>query len=128
MRHFLTSSAVFLVAACSSNHSDEQQRVLDVLHQDPRCREAASVDIREPHVRLVGSAGVVSSERIAQDIAYAYLRAIYPDDQHLRPMTASLTKGVWTVNGTLPKGRLGGVAAIALCQSNGRVLEIAHGK
>jgi len=70
----------------------------------------------------------VNSESIAKDVAYAYLKGVYPNDRHLRPMTATSTDGVWTVNGTLPSGSVGGVAGITLCQSNGRVLEIAHGK
>jgi hypothetical protein len=127
MRLFF-ASALFLVAACSSEHRDEQRRPLDALHQDTRCKEAASFDKREPHHRVLSHAGLISSESIAKDVAYSYLKAVYPDDRYLRPMTATLSNGVWTVNGTLPKAMLGGVAGIALCQSNGRVLEIAHGR
>lgn len=84
--------------------------------------------MRERHVHVLDNAGVVSSESVAIAVAYAYLKVVYPDDRHLRPMRASLEHGVWTVNGTLPKGWIGGVAGISICQSNGRVLEIAHGR
>src|SRR6476469_2341913 len=122
------ASALLLVGACSSGHSDEQQRPLDRLHQDPRCDEAATFDAREPGLRGVSSNGVVSSERIAKDVAFRYLNSVYPNDRTLRRLKATLANGVWTVNGTLPKERLGGAAGISLCQSNGRVLEVAHGK
>ena len=119
---FLLTSALLCLSACSSGHSDEERRPLDRVHQDRRCAQALNLYGHEP----IG--GVVSSERIAKEVAYAYLKAIYPNDRHLRPMTAILSNGVWAVNGTLPKGSIGGVAGIALCQSNGRVLEITHGK
>ncbi len=122
----LLATVVLSVSACSSAQPDEQRRKLDRLHQDPRCDEA--VTMREPQVRFVGSAGVVNSESIAKDIAYTYLKAVYPEDRHLRPMRVTFRNGVWTVNGTLPKDMVGGVAAVEICQSNGRVLQIAHGK
>jgi len=118
----LFASTLFVVSACSSSHSDEQRRPLDRTHQDQRCAEPVDLYGREPQD------GIVSSPSIAEDVAYTYLQAIYPNDRHLRPMTATLKNGVWTVNGRLPKGSVGGVAGITLCQSNGRVLEIAHGK
>jgi hypothetical protein len=120
--------ALLLVSACSSQHSDDRQRPVDRFHQDARCAEPVGADMRERHVHVLDNAGVVSSESVAIAVAYAYLKVVYPDDRHLRPMRASLEHGVWTVNGTLPKGWIGGVAGISICQSNGRVLEIAHGR
>jgi hypothetical protein len=120
--------ALAFVGGCSPDNSDQQSRSLDRGHEDPRCAEPTTFDAREPHHRVLSSSGVVSSEAVAKEVAYSYLKAVYPDDRHLRPMKATLNDGVWTVNGTLPKGWLGGVAGIAFCQSNGRVLEIAHGK
>jgi hypothetical protein len=119
---FVLAAAILSVSACSPNKGDEQQRQLDRVHQDRRCAEPVSLYSHEP------TNGIASSERIAKDVAFAYLKGIYPNDRHLRPMTATLSNGVWTVNGTLPKGSIGGVAGLTLCQSNGRVLEIAHGK
>jgi hypothetical protein len=116
------ASALLFSSACSSGHSDDQRRALDRVHQDRRCAEAVNLYGREP------AGGAVSTESIAKDVAYAYLKSLYPNDRHLRPMTATLTDGVWTVNGTLPTGSVGGAGGIALCQSNGRVLEITHGK
>jgi hypothetical protein len=116
------TSALLVVSACSSSNPDEQRQSLDRLHQDRRCAEAVNLYGNEPE------GGVVSSVGVAEDVAFRYLSAIYPDDRHIRPMRASLRNGVWTVNGTLPKDWIGGVAGIELCQSNGRVLTIAHGK
>src|SRR5205085_7147284 len=94
----LLASTLLLVPACSSEHRDES-RPLDASHQDARCSEGARFDEREPHHSILRSACVISSESIAKDVAYSYLKAVYPNDRHLRPMEASLNKGVWTVNG-----------------------------
>jgi hypothetical protein len=118
----LLASVLLLVSACSSGSSDEQRRPLDRAHQDRRCAEALNLYGHEPEN------GVVSSESIAKGVAHAYLKSTYPEDHHLRPMTAILSNGVWTLTGTLPTGSIGGVAGIAICQSNGRVLEITHSK
>jgi hypothetical protein len=116
----VVASALLFLCACSHQDRDDSWRALDRVHQDQRCAEP--VGFYEP------KGGVVSSASIGEAAAYAYLKAIYPNDNHLRPMTANLTNGVWTVSGTLPKGSVGGVATILLCQSNGRVLQIIHGK
>jgi len=97
---------------------ESQPRSLDRQHQDPRCAEAGDFP----------ADGVVGSEAIAKDVAYRYLKSVYLDDRHIRPMRATLKSGVWAVRGTLPEGWIGGVAEIDLCQSNGRVLTIAHGQ
>jgi len=112
--------ALLAIAGCSSRNPDEQQRSLDRVHQDKSCADA--VGFYEPET------GVVSSEAIAKEVAYRYLKSAYPTDRHLRPMTASLKNGVWTVSGSMPKNAAGGVAAIELCQSNGRVLVMSHGQ
>jgi hypothetical protein len=40
---------------------------------------------------------------------------------------ATLAKGVWTVQRSLPKGSVGGVA-LAISKADGRILRISHGK
>ncbi|TAK09845.1 MAG: hypothetical protein EPO38_08880 [Rhizorhabdus sp.] len=122
MMRLIFISALSVLGACSPENQDGQRHPLDRLKQDPGCSKPVDLYGHEP------DGGVVSSAGIAKNVAYQYLRAVYPEDQHLRPLQASLRGGVWTVNGTLPEGSIGGVAGIRLCQSNGRVLQITHGK
>lgn len=113
----LAGLAVLLLASCSPE-GDAQSLPLDEARQDRRCAER--VAFYQP------PSGVVSNEAIAKEVAFAYLRRVYPEDDHLRPMTAHLRNGVWHVLGYMPEGMFGGVAHIELCQSNGRVLIIYH--
>ena len=69
------------------------------------------------------SAGVVSTPRIAKEVAYLYLHQVYPRDP-LRPLSAKLEKGVWYVDGYFPKGDIGGTAHLEMCQSDGRVVRL----
>jgi hypothetical protein len=89
---------------------------------DPRC--VASVDRVQPRD------GVVSNEKIAEVVALTYLTAIYGRATIRRemPLRAKLSDGVWTVNGTLPHGSVGGTAQMLICQRNGTVLSIIHHK
>jgi hypothetical protein len=118
----LLLASLFFVTACSSGRADEQRHELDRVNGDRRCAEPVNIYGHEPE------SGVVSTASIAKNVAFSYLKVVYPEDRHLSPMSATLSNGVWTVRGTLPEPSIGGVAGITLCQSNGRVLEIAHGK
>ena len=70
--------------------------------------------------------GMLGTDAIAKDVALRYLREVFPEDDHLEPLTTSLENGVWKFHGYLEKGAMGGVAYIELCQSNGRVLTVYH--
>ena len=69
------------------------------------------------------SAGVVSTPRIAKEVAFLYLHQVYPRTP-LRPLSAKLEKGVWYVDGYFPKGDIGGTAHLEMCQSDGRVVRL----
>lgn len=43
-----------------------------------------------------------------------------------RPLTAHLDSGVWTVSGSLPKNRLGGVGTVQFSAEDGRVIRVLH--
>ena len=45
-----------------------------------------------------------------------------------RPFVALLNGNVWTVTGTLPKGRLGGVATVEIAKDSACILRVTHGK
>lgn len=90
------------------------------LTMDPRCKEQVA--------RYQPTSGVVSSAQVAKSIASTYLSAAYQSSRQAEPLVSSLRNGVWFVHGTLPKGTAGGVGEVLLCQSNGRVLQLSHGK
>ncbi|MCW6510308.1 NTF2 fold immunity protein [Lichenifustis flavocetrariae] len=92
------------------------------LADDTRC--ASNVDL----VQL--KRGIIGNEKIAVAVALTYLTPIYGEDMISRemPLRASLSGGIWTVNGTLPTALVGGTAQILLCQRNGAVLSIIHSK
>jgi hypothetical protein len=74
--------------------------------------------------------GYVPDAKTAIAIAVAVWGPIYGEDQIAKekPYQARLTKGVWTVEGSLPEGWLGGVALAEIAEDNGRVLRVSHGK
>ena len=89
---------------------------------DQRC--GASVDPVQP------KDGVIATAKVAEAVAFSYLVPIYGEAMIRRelPLRASLSGGVWTVDGTLPPGTVGGTAHILLCRRNGTVLSIIHFK
>jgi hypothetical protein len=79
---------------------------------------------------VVPKDGFVPNEQTAVAIAEAVLRPIY-GEEHIarqRPFRASLSQDVWSVEGTLPKGMLGGTAKVRLSKADGRVLQVTHSR
>jgi hypothetical protein len=76
------------------------------------------------------SKGFVPDEKTAMRIAEAVWSPIYGEEkiQSEKPFVASLKSGVWTVQGSLPKGWVGGVAIAEISKSDGRILRVSHGK
>jgi hypothetical protein len=74
--------------------------------------------------------GFVPDEKTAIRIAEAVLEPIYGEKAIAdeRPFRASLKDGLWTVEGTLPKGFAGGVAIVQLWQNDGRIEAVVHEK
>lgn len=74
--------------------------------------------------------GFVPDEKTASRIAEAVWSPIYGEEmiQSEKPFVASLRSGVWTVQGSLPKGWVGGVAIAEIAKSDGRILRVSHGK
>ncbi|MES2496037.1 MAG: NTF2 fold immunity protein [Pseudomonadota bacterium] len=89
---------------------------------DPRC--AARVDFYQP------PRGIISTPRMAVEVARTYLEAIYGASVIARqlPLTVSRRREVWHVEGVMPRNSVGGVAEIDMCQSTGQVLRVVHGK
>jgi hypothetical protein len=74
--------------------------------------------------------GFIPDEATAIKVAEAILSPIYGEKQILseRPFHATLSGGIWTVAGSLPKGWDGGVATIRIDKKTGAVLSYIHGK
>lgn len=74
--------------------------------------------------------GYVSDATTAIAIAVAVWEPIYGHEQISRqkPYKASLVNGIWTVQGSLQKNSLGGVAVAEIAKDDGRVLRVSHGK
>lgn len=79
---------------------------------------------------FVPKEGFVPDEVTAIAIAEAVLKPIYGVEQieSERPYHAKLVSGVWWIGGTLPRGRVGGVAVIRISKRDGRVLSVTHGQ
>ncbi|MEI6972501.1 MAG: NTF2 fold immunity protein [bacterium] len=74
--------------------------------------------------------GYVPDAKTAESIAEAVWIPIYGKDQinGERPFESTLSFGVWTVKGTLPKNCCGGVAEIEIRKSDGMILRVIHYK
>ena len=75
--------------------------------------------------------GFVPDAATAIRVAESILVPIYGEEKVLseRPFRASLSGGVWTIEGTLPAGRsAGGVALVKLAKRDARVIQVIHGK
>lgn len=74
--------------------------------------------------------GFVVNAQTAIRIAQAVWEPIYGKDKIAAeaPYGATLSEGVWLVSGSLPPGWMGGVAQAEVCQIDGRVLGVSHGK
>ena len=74
--------------------------------------------------------GFVPDEKTAIRIAEAVWAPIYGEEQVAkeRPFKAHLKGGIWTVEGTLPTGRDGGVAVAEIRKADGKIIRVSHGK
>lgn len=74
--------------------------------------------------------GFVPNEETAIRIAEAIWIPIYGKAkiESEKPFTATLSNGVWTVSGTLPKGYVGGVAIADISKESGCILRVIHEK
>lgn len=76
------------------------------------------------------SAGFIPDAETAIRIAVAIWEPIYGRKQieSQKPYQASLKNGIWTVEGSLPKGMLGGVVIAEIHKSDGKIIRVSHGK
>jgi hypothetical protein len=74
--------------------------------------------------------GYVPDEKTAIRIAVAVWIPIYGEKEieGEKPYQAKLDKGVWTVEGSLPEGWLGGVAVAEIAKDDGCILRVSHGE
>ena len=74
--------------------------------------------------------GLVPDEETAIKIAEAIFIPIYGKDKIKQeyPLTTTLSDGIYTVTGTLPKGLKGGVALAEIAKDDARIIRVSHGK
>lgn len=74
--------------------------------------------------------GFVPDEKTAIRIAVAVWSPIYGEEhiENEKPYIASLKNGVWTVQGSLRKGWVGGVAVAEIAKDDGRILRVSHSR
>jgi hypothetical protein len=72
--------------------------------------------------------GFVPDERTAIAIAEAVFIPIYGKEQidSEKPLKGKLKNGIWTVQGSLPKGWDGGNAVVTIARQNGRIVFVTH--
>jgi hypothetical protein len=82
--------------------------------------------------RIVGyipKEGFVPNKLTAIRIAISVWLPIYGEKiYNEKPFDAKLENGIWTVEGSLPKNSLGGVALIKIQKTDGKILLVIHGK
>lgn len=117
---------IFLGAISCSQH---KQAVAEKTQVQPAPEASASVNASSATI-LQPKKGYVPDEQAAIAIAVAVWTPTYGRAQieNEKPYTAKLTKGVWTVQGTLPEGYDGGTAVAEISQEDGRILKIIHYK
>jgi len=74
--------------------------------------------------------GYVPNAQTAIQIAVAVWEPIYGKEKiaEEKPYKATLKDGVWFVEGSLPKGWIGGVAEAEISKDTGAILRVSHGK
>jgi hypothetical protein len=75
-------------------------------------------------------AGFIPDALTATAIAEAVLSPIYGRASIVKqkPYNVSLKNEVWTVEGTLPKDRLGGTFVVRIAKESGAILHVSHSK
>jgi len=76
------------------------------------------------------AAGYIPDQETAIRIAVAVWSPIYGKEQieKEKPYKAILKSGIWYVTGTLPEGRVGGVAEAEINKESGCIIRISHGQ
>jgi len=74
--------------------------------------------------------GYVPDAKTAIKIAVAVWEPIYGEKVIAieKPYIAKLSNDVWTVQGSLPKGTVGGIALAEISKDDGRILRVIHSR
>lgn len=90
-----------------------------------------TVDRKEKKSFYKPKDGFVPDKETAIKIAEIVLNKIYTEKtiNHEKPFSVSLVdSSVWVVSGNLPKEYCGGVAEIEIQKSDGKIINVEHGK
>jgi hypothetical protein len=117
MRGALALPMWLIVLGCHSTLPTARHRSPD----EPSSELAVKPKFKPKH-------GYVPDARTAIKIAVAVWEAIYGEEKIAgeKPYRARLTNGVWTVEGSLPAGSVGGVAIAEIAKNDGKILRVIH--
>ena len=88
-----------------------------------------SYDKKDTQIGFIPKKGFVPDDTTAIKIAEAVWLPIYGNIIYSKkPFKAVLKKGVWIVEGTLPRNYQGGVPYIEIQKKDGKILKVIHGK
>lgn len=79
---------------------------------------------------FISEAGYVPDSSTAINVALSVLEPVYGKDtiEREKPFRATLNEDVWTVEGTLSPGNLGGTAVVEIDKRTARIIRMTHGK
>jgi hypothetical protein len=128
--------AVLLVLAtlisCKKNHKEVHQKENNMsIAKDWVKVDSAYAEFRSRNLEPSNGVtkDIVPNEETAMKIAEVILFSIYGQNiYNSRPYCIELKKGVWIIEGTLPKKYKGGVPYIEIQKKDGKVLKVMHGK
>lgn len=86
--------------------------------------------LKNPTQKQILAEKVIKDKETAINVAEAMLFSIYSKENIVRqrPYESHLIDGYWVLNGTLPKGKLGGTFLIIINSIDGKVIKLTHGK
>ncbi|WNJ17150.1 NTF2 fold immunity protein [Pontibacter sp. G13] len=128
MKLFFTISILLLVASSGFAQNTDDRFHLDSISV------AKLVDIAieniETHNVINDDHRLINTKEKAIELAEFYLFDIYGKKEILnqKPYDIFLIKNHWLIKGTLKKGYKGGTFLIIFDSTNGKILQITHGK
>jgi hypothetical protein len=115
---------VITIISCSNSKTERTFLGTDYAEQE---LQNALTDTTEKQI-LVDT--VVTDKETATEIAEKITFKIYGKENIVaqRPYEVHFIKGYWILNGTLPKGMLGGTFLVIIKAKDGQVIKLTHGK
>lgn len=117
---------LFSTSACEQRYSTERQKEQSASEKKV---EDALTDTTG-HNCVDNKRIIIKNEEIAINVVEPILFDMYGEENILdqRPYKVSKVKDYWLIEGSLPKGSLGGTFLIIVDARNAEIIKITHGK